>query len=199
MDMKPDSDHTTKETILRTTLDLIKVSGCENITIRKIALAANVNTALINYHFGSKDKLLNEAMKIILNSLKENFLILEQDGLTPREKLTLFLKGYVSVLQQYPDLLRHVLTAGMFTMDAQFEFAFFIKMRFYGVLPVIAEITGEQDTEKLVMTFLQIVGAIVFPVMMRPLIGQVTDYKFPDPTQQVEAVVRAYLGQEVQN
>lgn len=190
-----DSDISTKENILQATLDLIKVSGCENLTIRRIALAANVNTALINYHFGSKDKLLNEAMKIVLNSLKENFLILGQEGLEPRRKLTLFLKGYVTILQQYPELLRHVLTTGTFTMDAQFEFAYFIKTRFYSVLPVVAEITGEKDTEKLVMIFLQIVGAIVFPILMKPLIGQVTDYSFPDPEAQVESVLKAYLGE----
>lgn len=52
-----------KELILKVTLDLIKNEGFEGITIRKIASKANVNVALINYHFGSKNKLVNEIIQ----------------------------------------------------------------------------------------------------------------------------------------
>ena len=51
-------------------MQLIDEEGFEGITIRKVAKRANVNVALINYYFGSKDKLLNAAVKNILNSLK---------------------------------------------------------------------------------------------------------------------------------
>lgn len=55
------NDFSKKDLILQTTLELIKNEGIEQVTVRKIANRANVNAALINYHFGSKDKLLNDA------------------------------------------------------------------------------------------------------------------------------------------
>ncbi|MDP4095119.1 MAG: TetR family transcriptional regulator, partial [Bacillota bacterium] len=50
-----------KERIILATIELIEKKGINSITTRGIASTANVNSAAINYYFGSKEKLLDEA------------------------------------------------------------------------------------------------------------------------------------------
>ena len=51
-----------RERILRATLDGIDRVGVDGLTVRGIAAAAEVNGAAINYYFGTKDRLLEEAL-----------------------------------------------------------------------------------------------------------------------------------------
>ncbi|GJM80880.1 hypothetical protein HMSSN139_33760 [Paenibacillus sp. HMSSN-139] len=64
---------TTKQNIIQATLELIKTEGADQVTLRKITAAANVNLALVNYYFGSKDNLINEALKLLLTTFQANF------------------------------------------------------------------------------------------------------------------------------
>lgn len=58
-----------KERILQTVVEiLINETNIEDITVRKIAEKANVNSALINYHFQSKDNLINKAVEVCMNN-----------------------------------------------------------------------------------------------------------------------------------
>jgi len=54
------SEDTIKEKILQATIELMK-DDTANITVRKIAAHAGVTQGLINYHFQSKDNLINIA------------------------------------------------------------------------------------------------------------------------------------------
>ena len=71
--METDKKVETKEKILRATLDLTKREGFEGITIKKIAEASSTNVALVNYYFGSKENLINDSVKLILNSFEYTF------------------------------------------------------------------------------------------------------------------------------
>lgn len=51
-----------RERIVRATLDGIDRVGIEGLTVRGIAEAADVNGAAINYYFGTKARLLEEAL-----------------------------------------------------------------------------------------------------------------------------------------
>ena len=56
----PDGD--ARERIMAATLDEIDRAGVSALTVRGIAAAADVNIAAINYYFGTKDRLLEEAL-----------------------------------------------------------------------------------------------------------------------------------------
>ena len=72
--MRENENISTKEKILNTTLELIKEEGFESVTIRKIAELSDTNIALVNYHFGSKEKLISETIKVLLISFQGTFL-----------------------------------------------------------------------------------------------------------------------------
>ncbi|MDR0902061.1 MAG: TetR/AcrR family transcriptional regulator [Opitutaceae bacterium] len=57
-DQTGDGECPTKTRLLDTTEKLIAKNGVRAVSIRDIARAARVNLAAINYHFGSKDRLL---------------------------------------------------------------------------------------------------------------------------------------------
>jgi AcrR family transcriptional regulator len=56
----------TRERIVAATLEVIAREGWRGVTVRKIAAAAGVNAALINYHFGSKTSLMLTALESAL-------------------------------------------------------------------------------------------------------------------------------------
>ena len=59
----------TKQKILKATLKILESEGIQKLTVRKIAAEAGVNVAAVNYHFGSKDQVVFEA----LQTLRERF------------------------------------------------------------------------------------------------------------------------------
>ncbi len=60
-----------KEKIIETTIKLLQQSrgNIENITIREIAEKVGVGTGLINYHFGSKEKLIEICVQRIIGNV----------------------------------------------------------------------------------------------------------------------------------
>ena len=58
-----------RERILQAAIAILgEEADPESITVRQIAARAEVGTGLINYHFGSKDALLNEAIGTLMQA-----------------------------------------------------------------------------------------------------------------------------------
>ncbi|WP_040205985.1 TetR/AcrR family transcriptional regulator [Neobacillus jeddahensis] len=167
MNNNSEKDMTTKGNILNATLELIKTDGLENITLRKIAALAGVNLALINYYFGSKDKLINEALKIQLASFRKHFLILDEYSLSPKDRLKTFLVEYVNSVIKYPELIKEILGKGTITFESQFEYQNYMKTSGINkIKATLQEITGEQDSDKLTMMLMHILPSVFFPAMI---------------------------------
>lgn len=61
----------TKERILSAAEELFARHGFAGASLRQVTAAANVNLAAVNYHFGSKDNLINEVFRRRLDELTE--------------------------------------------------------------------------------------------------------------------------------
>lgn len=61
----------TKERILSAAEELFARHGFQGASLRQVTAAANVNLAAVNYHFGSKDNLINEVFRRRLDELTE--------------------------------------------------------------------------------------------------------------------------------
>ena len=82
--MKP-SKAQLKEKIIIATLECIEKKGIQAITVRDIAEKAGINLASVNYYFGSKEALLEEALKYSLySSLTQNYEEIAQAHPEPR-------------------------------------------------------------------------------------------------------------------
>lgn len=80
-----------KETLIQAATTLIEERGehIEEITVREICKNAGVGLGLVNYHFGSKDKLIEICVERIINGIVEHFQNIreETEDLSPFEKL----------------------------------------------------------------------------------------------------------------
>ena len=85
-----------KDHIINTAIELFAEKGFEGSSIRDLASKAEVNVAMVNYYFGSKDKLFEALverkasyMRGVLDELREN------TTLTELEKIDLIIESYV--------------------------------------------------------------------------------------------------------
>lgn len=80
-----------KEAMIQAAMALIEEKGehLDEITVREICKRADVGLGLLNYHFGSKDKLIELCVERMINGIVEHFQNIREkaEGLTPFEKL----------------------------------------------------------------------------------------------------------------
>ncbi|HDR8116093.1 TPA: TetR/AcrR family transcriptional regulator [Bacillus cereus] len=184
----------TKKKILNTTLELIKKEGFEKVTIRKIAALSDINIALVNYHFGSKEKLISETIRVLLISFQGIFSILDNITVPAKERLKIFLLDYVLVIRQYPELVRKIIAMGTTVFTSQYEYGDFLKrLGFSKVKNILSEITNETDREILMMMTVQIFGSIFLPTLMMPILESGADIKVPSVEKQIDFLFERYF------
>lgn len=167
MNLGSDKDIKTKDAILNATLELIKEEGLDKVTLRKIAALADVNLALINYYFGSKEKLMNEALKGLVITFREAFVILDDLSLSAYDRLKLFLLEYAKSFMKYPELLREIFGRSTVLFDEQLEYKNYMKtLGLNKIKATITEITGEEDDELLMLMIFQLMAATFFPTLV---------------------------------
>jgi AcrR family transcriptional regulator len=98
--MKP-SLSTKQLQLLDTAESLFSQKGFDGTSVRDIAEAAGINTAMISYYFGSKEKLMEEIFERKSLNIKEKVAdLLKDDSLDPLEKMyslvDMFIEGILS-------------------------------------------------------------------------------------------------------
>jgi AcrR family transcriptional regulator len=91
--------HSTKEQILRAARIVLQRDGVGNLTIRSVATEADVNLALIHYHFQSRDGLLLAVLEDVNADL-----LARQRGMYDRPDMTLAEKWRQAVAFYHHDL-----------------------------------------------------------------------------------------------
>ena len=86
-----DKNANVKNRIIEVTTELIEKhnGNIKDITARMIATKADVGLGLINYHFGSKEKLITECVQRIIEKVVTEFQMTNQYE-TDKERLILF-------------------------------------------------------------------------------------------------------------
>lgn len=84
---------TSKEEILKKSIELFKLRGYHNTSMANIAEACGLIKGSIYHHFKSKDEIGIEALKYIHNYFEENiYSIAYKEELKTKEKIELFIK-----------------------------------------------------------------------------------------------------------
>lgn len=155
-----------KDKILKTTLSIIGEEGFQNITVRKIAAKAGVNIAAVNYYFGSKDNAINEALKYLGDKVMRSFKLLDDDELPPEERIRRFLKNYVEAILEHPYVYKNFITQTMNYYEFPLKNNFLKNEAILKLKNTLKEIKTELSDEMLTMKVLQLLGGLIFPLII---------------------------------
>ncbi|MDD3269308.1 MAG: TetR/AcrR family transcriptional regulator [Syntrophomonadaceae bacterium] len=167
---------TTKARLMQVTIDVIAEEGFQSVTIRKVAAKAGVNIAAVNYHFGSKDALINEALKQVTDQLKNAFEYLQTCSDDAESKLAIFIKNYTDILFKYPDIIKNMINHAIHDkpVDQQVEYIAFLKTEGFELIKhIIGEIRPDQDECFHSLKALHLLSGLSFPILMGKYIGEV--------------------------
>ncbi|MDD2619727.1 MAG: TetR/AcrR family transcriptional regulator [Syntrophomonadaceae bacterium] len=175
--MKDQLDNlTTKERLMQVTINVIAQEGFQSVTIRKVAAKAGVNIAAVNYHFGSKDALINEALKQVTDQIKGTFKYLQTGNDAAEIKLAAFIKNYTDILFKYPDIIKNMINHAIHDklIDQQVEYIAFLKTEGFELIKhTIGQIRPEQDEDFHSLKALHLFSGLSFPILMGKYIGEV--------------------------
>lgn len=105
-----DDEVSIEETIISATIDCIEEGGLENVTTRKIANKAGVNSAAINYYFRTKDRLLEIALERSLQNAFDWTDFSDTEESDAEERLVAILTQLMDGVRGYPRITRAHLT-----------------------------------------------------------------------------------------
>lgn len=95
-------EETQKTALLSATVELLEHSERpEAVTSRQIAACAGMNAAMINYYFGSKEKLVSQAVEKILDDAAGIFRMPPNPSAPPRERLRQILTQICQLVLKY--------------------------------------------------------------------------------------------------
>lgn len=87
---------------------LFAAKGLKGVSIRELAEAASVNSALISYYFGGKDGLYMAVIEELFSPAAKMLAAFTELSLTPPERIEYYAKAVVAVHQRSPYLLKYL-------------------------------------------------------------------------------------------
>ena len=93
-----------KDHIINIAIELFAEKGFEGTSIRDLAARADVNIAMVNYYFGSKDKLFEAIVEQKSSYMRSRIEELENDkSISEIDKIDVIIEGYVDRFLSQPD------------------------------------------------------------------------------------------------
>ncbi len=96
----------TEQIILETAEKLFSQHGIDNVSVRVIASKANVNIALINYYFRSKENLIKTIIDKKLSGSANDLMKLLNSDMNLFDKINTYVEAYIKILIDEPDTAR---------------------------------------------------------------------------------------------
>jgi AcrR family transcriptional regulator len=156
-----------KDRIFDAAVACLEKSGLKKLTIRMIALEAGVNSAAINYYYGSKEALLDAVMKQTLQEMiKMPAELFETATGSLGDRLEVFFVGYLEGLFHWRGISRAHLYAPL--MEGRYDTEFFrgFKEFFESLLEQSHRVDPSIGTDRLRLILIEIFSAILLPGLM---------------------------------
>lgn len=178
MGKKKELDINTEAKIKNAARMVFHKKGFAATRTRDIAEAANINLALLNYYFRSKEKLFNIIMLETIQEFMGSFYnAFNEEETTLDEKIGIISSNYIDLLLAQPDIPLFILSEIRNNPTELME-RFQAKYLFFG--SVFAEQFNQKVAEgKIIISIYQLMmnlmGLMVFPFVASPLIKVVID------------------------
>ena len=171
-----------KDKIIDATTKLIEeCESIENVTIRDIASMAGVGIGLINYHFQTKENLINLCVQKIIGNIINRFdSIYNSLTLEPLDKLRFLAKSTCSFLVLNQGISRASILSDLFAGNSADNTSQTIK----AYLPVVREIYGDTKThEEIYICTHILITTLQSAFLRRDVLMQNVELDFFDATQ----------------
>lgn len=108
MNAKPAEN--TRQALIEHATDVFAENGFERGSVREITRRAEINQAAINYHFGGKDALYREVLRLAVAALSDASLLEEDviDNVSRDEAVRLFIRQQVAPLLKRGQISRYL-------------------------------------------------------------------------------------------
>ena len=180
-----------KERILQTTMAMInEVEDVETITMRQIAERAQVGIGSINYHYQSKDNLLNEAVgRLMGDQASRWYAPYDKDEIDPVNRLKMLLIDTANVAFRHEKLSRIAVSHAL--LEGQMEPAQLI-------LPILRDIYGgSKDEDELRLIAFQLITSTQVMFLRAPafrLYSGIDIYEEKQRNRSIEIIVENVMS-----
>ena len=165
----PEEEGSVQQKIIEATIACIEREGIQAVTIRKIARAAGVNSAAINYYFRSKEKLVEQVMRQTVEHLFEDLNeALNDESRSIRERILVLFSDFMEGAVMYPGISKAHLYEPL--VNANYE------VRFVGLLNKFLENLARKlslelgrPAKELKLEVIHLFCAVTLPVLMPDL------------------------------
>jgi len=185
-------DGDTRNRIIDATVRCIGEKGIQNVTTRNIADFAQVNFALINYHFGTKEALINEAIRHSLDTYLSDFLGDKNNGgaerATARESLYLFIQESLKDAIASPQITKSYMHDALFNSDYNGPFIERLCSFLTRLDERFADDMTERDSAKNRLALAQIVSSVLFIGLMPDFFRKFLGVDVKDKIRQKEYI-----------
>ena len=165
--IKIEEDFSTEEKIKKAARKVFMQKGYAATRTRDIAEEAEINLALLNYYFRSKEKLFHEVMMEKIQQFFGILLPVINDPSTKLEKkIELMVSSYTDMLMENPDLPLFVLSEMKGRSDNISKILPVQKIT--GKVSFIQQLKEKRPDINPIQFLMTILGMIVFPFVARP-------------------------------
>lgn len=179
----------TRERIVFAAIELMEREGLQALTMRRIAREAGVNTAAVNYHFGTKANLIDFVMKNTMGHAIDDWTeVICSSELSPTARLYCMLNHLMEGIARYPGIVRTHLFDPAVQGDAREAFASEFSC-FLDHAAKTLEGRFPHSPGDLRLSIAQMVTAAVTVSLIPELLGAATGKSPEDPT-----AVEAYIS-----
>jgi AcrR family transcriptional regulator len=171
-----------KEKILIAAINRIEEQGIQALTIRSIASKAGVNSAAINYYFGTKEALIEEALARTLEEFKKiPEETLQAGNLDTQHRLRDFFNALFDGLVRWPRIVRAHLQSPLFEADYGTRFVDTFNSFLTALLQRLEEMPLSPREDNLRVRIIQSISAVLIPGLMPGLFRYFAGLDFTDP------------------
>lgn len=153
----------TRQQIIEATLNKLGEKAGTYITTREIAKVAGVNIAAINYHFGTKAMLLDEAMASLLDRVYGLLRDLSHREQPPLARLRCFCQEFLRISGHYPGIIKNIVGALIFDEQTSPRIMALIPPLVNTLTEVIEEMHPELTQSRRVFRAGNMLMALIFP------------------------------------
>ncbi len=154
----------TRSRILKAAADIIGRERNLNLTIREIANRAEVNIASINYHFRSKENLLDEVELLLMENIRSIYTNLNDASISTRERLIIWGNSLIKHLLDYPGIIYLIGTRVLERENTCINQ--YLNLMETDLAPLVKDLTGISDDGITSFKVLHLISGIVYPILI---------------------------------